>query len=450
MADGRLARLTCQVFDSHDGLPKAEFAGGEQPVVTCDSKGRLWFATAKGIVATHPASIRMNQTIPPLKVERISFYRPASDNESNTGVRRNQQEVQEHFEGPFEGLVPLPAGCRRIEIRYAALSFAAPEKVRFQTKLEGEDDDWHDVGNRHTAYFFDLPPRKYVFHVRAANNDGVWNESGASLTFAVLPHFWQTTWFRAALAFVLVSLGALAAWAWSRSHVRRALEREQVANEIRGLAGRLINAQELERHRIARELHDDFSQRLALLSVEMDLLGASGTAAQGQPAPQLAEVATRVKELSTEVHRMAYELHPAKIDQLGLVAAARGLCRELSQQTGMKIEFEPGTFPKQSPPDVSLCLYRIIQESLQNVIRHSKTREARVELKRKTDSLCLVITDSGCGFDYEKAKREGGLGLSSMQERVRLLHGTLKIDTGPGRGTRIEVDVPLGPLRTAC
>jgi signal transduction histidine kinase len=287
-----------------------------------------------------------------------------------------------------------------------------------------------------------LPPGDYTYRVRAANNDGVWNETDASLAFTLAPQFWQTWWFRTSAALLLVQAGGtLAAWR-SRKRVRQALERERAANEIRDLAGRLINAQEDERRRIARELHDDFSQRLAMLAVELELSDSATTPAPDSPAPHLADLASRVKELSTEVHRLAYELHPAKLDQLGLVAAARGFCRELGRKSGLRIAFEPGDFPRDIPADVALCLYRVLQESLHNAVRHGGTSEARVELRAEPDRLGLSVVDSGRGFDVDRARREGGLGLSSMQERVRHLAGTLEVRSEPGRGTRVEVWLP--------
>jgi signal transduction histidine kinase len=211
---------------------------------------------------------------------------------------------------------------------------------------------------------------------------------------------------------------------------------------VRELAGRLISAQETERRRIARELHDDFSQRLALLSVEMELLGSAAPGPAPAGTPRLGEMATRVKELSSEVHRMAYELHPAKLEQLGLVAAARGYCRELSQKSGLQVTFDAGDFPRIVPSEVALCFYRIIQESLQNALRHSGAREARVELRVEPAGWCLRIRDAGRGFAPPQAAREGGLGLSSMRERTRQLRGRLQIDSAPGRGTTIQAFVP--------
>ena len=441
-ADGHSVRIQCQIFDTSDGLPKGEFIGGRQPTCARDIDGRLWFATVKGLVMIDPSALTLNDKAPPVHVESVSYLRPAKTIIDKSTGRRTASESQSLLRGPFAGPLALPPGSRRIEIKYAGLSYSAPEKMRFEVKLEGHDSEWHVAGGQRAAHFHELPARDYVFRVRASNNDGVWNETGATLAFTVLPFYWQTWWFRLGVALLLVNLGGAAAWWQSRTHVRRALERERTAHEIRDLAGQLINAQEEERRRIARELHDDFSQRLALLSVEMELFG-SPAAGGSESLPKLSEMATRVKDLSTEVHRMAYELHPAKLDQLGLVSAARGFCRDLSRQSGVRIDFEPGAFPRNLPADLALCFYRVIQESLHNVVRHSGAKEARVELRAEADRVCLVVADSGRGFDVERRRREGGLGLSSMQERIRLIHGTLTVKSDPGRGTRIEVCAPL-------
>lgn len=141
--------------------------------------------------------------------------------------------------------------------------------------------------------------------------------------------------------------------------------------------------------------------------------------------------------------QLAYELHPAKLDQLGLVAAGRAFCRELAQQSGLRITFEAGGFPRDVPPDLALCFYRLILESLQNAVRHSGAQEARVELRADVDRLFLTVSDAGRGFDAARAQRESGLGLSSMQERVRLVQGTWSVRSEPGHGTRVEVCAPL-------
>lgn len=208
----------------------------------------------------------------------------------------------------------------------------------------------------------------------------------------------------------------------------------------RQLSGRLINAQEDERRRIARDLHDDLSQRLALLSVEVDLI--NGGAPDREREERVAHVASAVRDIASEVHRLAYRLHPAKLDQLGFVTATRSWCRDLARQSGIDVEFVAEQVPDQLPPDVALCLYRIVQESLQNVVRHSGSRAARVHVTYDSRRLRLVTSDEGRGFDDADAGASGGLGLVSMRERVRLLEGTMAIRSRSGVGTEVEVTVP--------
>ncbi|MHC1764506.1 MAG: two-component regulator propeller domain-containing protein [Verrucomicrobiia bacterium] len=231
VADARLPRLTCQVFDTSDGLPRAEFTRGRQPASTRDKQGRLWFATGKGVAMVNPAALRLNSQVPPVSIEQISFYRSSTATETTTGGRRIP-EVRLQVQGPFAGPVLLPPGSRRIEIGYVALSLTAPEKVRYQVQIQGVDADWQDVEHRRTAFYYELPPRAYTFRVRAANNDGLWNESGASLAFVVQPHLWETGWFRLGVGLLLVALGAALVWTWSRKRIARALEREQLAHEV--------------------------------------------------------------------------------------------------------------------------------------------------------------------------------------------------------------------------
>jgi signal transduction histidine kinase len=180
-------------------------------------------------------------------------------------------------------------------------------------------------------------------------------------------------------------------------------QRLQVAAEAaRSLSGRLIHAQEAERTRLARELHDDLNQSLALLAVELDLFGQNPPADGSAVTGRMQEFSALVKNLSSDVHQLSHELHPAKLEQLGLVSALRGFCRELGTAHQIAIEFEPGEFPRSLPDDISLCLYRIVQESLQNVVKHSGANGAKVELTADEKELCLAVSDHGCGFDAAK------------------------------------------------
>ena len=215
------------------------------------------------------------------------------------------------------------------------------------------------------------------------------------------------------------------------------------------LSGRLIHAQEEEQMRLARELHDDLSQSLALLSVELEMFGQSPPAERGQISARMQEFSAQVKRLSSEVHRLSHELHPAKLEQLGLVAAMRGFCKELAMAHEMAIQFADRSVPRAVPEDTALCLYRITQEALHNVVRHSGGTAARVELAVDGGELCLAVADDGVGFDPETIRVNGSLGLVSMAERARFVHGRLSIESHPGRGTRIDVRVPIAPAAGA-
>jgi PAS domain S-box-containing protein len=223
--------------------------------------------------------------------------------------------------------------------------------------------------------------------------------------------------------------------------VEQALRESQ--RELRLLTGRLLQAQETERSRIARELHDDLGQSLALLSVEMDLLGRKPPESAAQLSGPMQEFSARVKQLSSSVHDLSHKLHPSKLEQLGLVAAVGTLCKDLAQAHGVSIAFTARQVPDKVSAETALCLYRIVQEALRNVIKHSGAHQASVELQQSTDALCLRIVDDGAGFDPANILGGGGLGLVSIRERLHLVRGQVAIDSRPSGGTRIDVRIPL-------
>jgi two-component system, LuxR family, sensor kinase FixL len=220
--------------------------------------------------------------------------------------------------------------------------------------------------------------------------------------------------------------------------------RKQAEESAQNLSGRLIHAQEAERMRLARELHDDLSQSLALLAVELDMFGQK-PATTGGISGRMQEFSAQVRGLSSGVHRLSHELHPAKLEQLGLAAAVRGFCKEFGAAHKIAVEFAPHEVPRVLPDDIALCLYRIVQEGLQNVVKHSGAAGAKVALTADEKELCLIVSDQGRGFD-SLAVGSGSLGLVSMRERVRLVRGQIYVQSRKGAGTRIEVHVPLGGL----
>jgi PAS domain S-box-containing protein len=214
---------------------------------------------------------------------------------------------------------------------------------------------------------------------------------------------------------------------------------------IQELAGRLIIAQEAERSRIARELHDDISQQLAGLSLALSRLrrqiGAHDHAAL---AAALATLQQRTIHLADGVRRLSHDLHPGVLQQVGLTAALEAHCTEFQQQHGIEVTFGTVEGLSDLTPDASLCLFRAAQEALRNVAKHSSARRTQVMLSRESDELTLTIVDDGRGFDAAGIRYVGGgLGLQSIEERARLLHGSVRIETGPGRGTTVRIAIPM-------
>jgi two-component system sensor kinase FixL len=220
-------------------------------------------------------------------------------------------------------------------------------------------------------------------------------------------------------------------------------KRKQAEEAAHNLSGRLIQAQEEAQMRLARDLHDDLSQSLALLSVELEMFGQSPPAERGQISGRMQKFSAQVKRLSADVHRLSHELHPAKLEQLGLVAAVRGFCKEFAVAHEMAIEFADRSVPRTVPEATALCLYRIVQEALHNVVKHSGGTVASVELAMEGGELRLAVTDDGVGFDPETMRANGSLGLVSMGERARFVHGLVSVESQAGKGTRIEVRVPI-------
>jgi PAS domain S-box-containing protein len=236
-----------------------------------------------------------------------------------------------------------------------------------------------------------------------------------------------------------------------RKRAEKALRDSQDAlarsrEELQKLAASLLHAQEDERRRISRELHDDLNQRLAVLAMQVDMLTARLPLPERELRTELALLAKGLAGLSDDVRRMASQLHPSVLEHLGLAAALRSHCEQFSSREGIPIQFEERGVPAQLSPEIALCLYRIAQEALHNVARHACATLGSVTLAGGEHGLELSVTDNGAGFDPQAARTRGRLGLLSMEERARLAGGTLEIRSSPGQGTRIQVRVPAGAV----
>jgi PAS domain S-box-containing protein len=218
--------------------------------------------------------------------------------------------------------------------------------------------------------------------------------------------------------------------------------RQSEAN-LQNLAGHLILVQEEERHRIARDLHDDINQKLAMLQIDLERLEQQIPDSADQFRHGLHEQWMRVSEISSDVRTILQRLHPTKLQYVGLVATTKNLCRELSARHQVEIDFSSDNIPQEPPLEVSVCIFRVFQEALQNAIRHSGSRQFRVSLNGELDEIHLKVSDSGTGFDLNDAMDGKGLGLTSMRERLRLVDGRLSISSQPQHGTTVCARVPL-------
>jgi len=206
---------------------------------------------------------------------------------------------------------------------------------------------------------------------------------------------------------------------------------------------KLIDAQEEERTRIARELHDDICQRLTLMTVELEQLQHSNSENSGELRNRIGELRDELLEISTDVQSLSHELHSARLEFLGLGDATRGFCREVSEKHKVEINCDVHDLPGHVDRSVSLCLFRVLQEALRNSLKYSRVNHFDVSLWASADHAHLAVRDSGVGFDPDAARESGGLGLISMEERVRLLNGKFSLETRPNHGTTIQVHVPL-------
>jgi signal transduction histidine kinase len=231
-------------------------------------------------------------------------------------------------------------------------------------------------------------------------------------------------------------------------------ERKSAEDALAGVNRKLIEAQEKERSRIARELHDDICQRLALLVLELQQLeGNTPNLSAGEVGSRLNELGQQASEIMGDVQALSHQLHSAKLQILGLAAALKGFCKEFEAQQVAEIDFSSHDLPRLMASDISLSVFRVAQEALHNSAKHSGVRQFGVRLWAEQGALHLTVQDAGSGFDWEAAKRGQGLGLTSMEERIKLVNGTLSIASQPRRGTTIHVRVPLSsendPLRAA-
>ena len=401
-----------RLFDVLDGAMPGH--SSFQPGVSKSPDGRLWFVNDAVVQMLDPGGLRMNAIAPPVYVEAL---------------RADRKDYA------IAAAVNLPARSRDIEISYTALSFAVPEKVRFRYRLDGRDQEWNDAGTRRQAFYSDLPPGQYRFQVIASNNDGVWNEQGATLAFVIAPAYYQTGWFMALIAGVLLTA------VWTAHRVRlRIVERNQ--RDMSALNERLMKAQEQERVRIAGELHDGVMQEMLAATM---MLGSAKRRTPDDPEAQGAidKVQQKLIRMGTDLRQLSHELHPPALQEAGLPKAVQDYCEEFSTASGIPVSCYTDPGVDDLSRGTSLALFRILQEALGNAAKHSQAKRITVRLSRDGGMVSLVIADNGVGFDRSQLGPSRGLGLITIRERAAQLNGRFEVDAAPGRGTTITVVIPF-------
>lgn len=293
----------------------------------------------------------------------------------------------------------------------------------------------------------------YMFDWRALKRWGL-RESDLPANREVL-YREQTVWERyewnvVGVVFIILVLAFLSGYLLfeQRRRTRAEQERRRTEQERLQLSGMLINAQEGERSRLARELHDDFNQRLAALAVGLEM--TQGTISEPKARQQLHELFDVARDIGNDLHTLSHRLHSTTLQNLGLRAGLNSLCREFAARHQIEIDFRCENIPRSVPPDVALCLFRVVQEGLRNVKRYSGAPQAKVRLEGEDDQLYLCVSDEGSGFDCAERANKEGLGIRSMEERLRLLGGRFEVHSEPGKGTRLHAWVPFPATRDAA
>jgi signal transduction histidine kinase len=384
-----------------------EFSGGIQPAGWRSHNGRLWFASDNGLVSFQSADVMINPLPPPVAVESLLVDGElfASSVDKGDAVQDLRQRLR------------VQAGRTQFEFHFTALCFTAPENVRFQYRLAGLEKNWIDAGMNRVASYNYLPPGQYQFQVRAANNDGVWNDEGASVTFELRPHYWQQWWFRTMIVAAIIGL------VWLAYYLRMARLREL----------------ERLRLRIARDLHDDVGASLASLALIAEAMEKQPEF--GDPA-DLKHIALQTIDALRDI---VWFIDPAR-DSVGDLATRMRDTAPLLL-LGIKYNFE-AIIPNPDlnlPPAFRRNVFPIFKEALHNTAIHARASQVNISLDCRAGMLRLRVQDDGTGFEEQKIIP--GNGLRNLRRRAAEMHGTVRIQTAPGHGTTVEFETPFPRMR---
>ncbi|MGN6555953.1 MAG: two-component regulator propeller domain-containing protein [Verrucomicrobiota bacterium] len=413
-ADGKRDYIRCVVLDTSDGMEVQECSAGKQPSVCRTADGRLWFATQRGVAVISPSQIDVDTQALPVWIEQLH-----TDAGSVSLQDSKEQQIR------------LPQGQRRIQIEFDAPCLPAAHRVRFKHRLEPIESGWVDSESSREATYARVPPGKYVFRVIASNKDGVWNEQGATLAFTIPPFLWERAWFAPLCWFGVLGTVAALVLVFLRQRLHRRVELLEHHRAV-----------ERERSRIAKDLHDDLGGSLT----EINML-AGAIAVPQNPDGAEPEIVGQIARKSTRMVRaldeIVWAVNPKHDSVASLVDYLSGASQEFLSAAGIRLRLDvPRTLPEIAlSPEQRHDLFLTAKEALNNVVRHSRATEARVQVRVDAARLVIVVADDGCGFDT--AISTGGDGLNNMRERAERLGGFGRISSQPGEGTTVEIEMPL-------
>ena len=432
VVEKRLLRLNPMVFGKGEGLENLECTGGFCPAGLRTRDGRLWFSTVKGLAVVDPQNIPVNPVAPAVLLEEVWV-----DGTRQTPKLILQKPKAAADEVQTSGLEIAP-GARRVEFRYTALSFSAPEKVRFRYRLEGLDPDWVEAGDRRVAEYPHLPPGHYRFRVTACNEDGVWSESEAGIALTCLPAFWQTWWFRLLVGVMFLGGAGWVVKVWATRRLQRRLTLLQQQHAL-----------EQERTRIARDIHDE----LGALLTEISLLSDHGQECLDRPGEvqiDLRRISTSAREAVQTADGIVWAVNPRNDSFVHLANYLVHFAEDFFQLTPIRCRLNvPADLPEiPLPTQPRHHLLLAVKEACNNVVRHSEASEVWLRMSLTDQEFSITVEDNGKGFRAAATRKEGD-GLRNMRERMADLGGRLELSSEPGRGTRVTLIAPLNQLNQA-
>jgi ligand-binding sensor domain-containing protein/signal transduction histidine kinase len=405
--------IAVDTYGTADGMNIRECSGSGHPAAWKLADGSLWFATLDGVSFIDPAHAPENRVPPPVVIEKVLVDDQVRGRDQELTVQDQELTVQ--------------PGANRLEFQYAGLSFVAPQKVQYRYQLQGFDHGWIEAGSRRAAFYTNLPPGSYRFQVMAANNDGVWNTSGASFALRLLPHFYQTWWFYSALALAGLLLGYLV-YRW------RVLQVEAQWGAV--LA---------ERGRLAREIHDTLAQGFVGISVQLELVARLLTSSREAALQQLDQARALVRASLAEARTSIWDLRSESAGAEDLPARLRQSCNRIASGSPSKVYLQvKGTYrPVTRKTEEELL--RIGQEAVANAVRHAAATRIDVQLIYEAARVSLQVADDGRGFEPspDRSGPEGHYGIKGMHERAEEIDAALVLESTPGGGTRVSVEAPL-------